>query len=91
MCVNAVSCLATENALVGAIPTEIAQLAQLGLLRLTANQLIGASKNSLDCNFGIRVYPKLKNTLLLHRQYSHGARAVHGYDGARAEQKPIGR
>ena len=49
-------CFVTGNALAGAIPTEIGQLAQLQYLYLDENQLTGASKNSLDCNFGIRVY-----------------------------------
>ncbi len=44
-----------ENALAGAIPTEIGQLAQLVGLELRDNQLAGASKNSLDCKFGVRV------------------------------------
>jgi hypothetical protein len=48
-----------ENALAGAIPTEIGQLAQLVHLDLHFNQLTGASKNSLDCNFGIRVNLRL--------------------------------
>jgi hypothetical protein len=56
VCVNAISCLVTENVLAGAIPTEIGQLAQLKSLDLNTNQLIGAcSGNSLDYN-GIRVY-----------------------------------
>ena len=42
----------TENALAGAVPTEIGQLAQLAVLRLDTNQLTGAwPKNSLDCNW----------------------------------------
>ena len=45
-----------ENALAGAIPTEIGQLAQLIRLDLENNQLTGAPKNLLYCNFGIRVY-----------------------------------
>ena len=69
---------ASENALAGAIPTEIGQLAQLVRLDLQNNQLAGASKNSLDCNFGIRVYRKLKNDLLAaqatFRRSSSGAR-----------------
>ena len=44
-----------KNALAGAIPTEIGQLAQLVGLELRDNQLAGASKNSLDCKFGVRV------------------------------------
>jgi hypothetical protein len=46
----------SENALAGAIPTEIGQLTQLTGLSLSYNQLTGASENSLHCNFGIRVY-----------------------------------
>ena len=37
----------SENALAGAIPTEIGQLTQLLILDLSFNQLTGASKNSL--------------------------------------------
>ena len=48
----------SENALAGAIPTEIGQLTQLLILSLSYNQLTGASKNSLHCNFGIRSYTK---------------------------------
>ena len=81
----------TENVLAGAIPTEIGQLAQLKNLDLHETQLIGAcTGNSFGYN-GMRVYPKLKKTLLLHRQHSYGARAVHRYDAARAVQKPIDR
>ena len=46
----------SENALAGAIPNEIGQLTQLLTLSLGSNQLTGASKISLRCNFGIRVY-----------------------------------
>ena len=81
----------SENALAGAIPTEIGQLAQLVRLDLSYNQLTGASKNSLHCNFGIRVYRKLKKTFLLHRQHSDGARAVHGDDAPRSAHQPIDR
>ena len=60
MCVNAISCLVTENMLAGAIPTDIGQLAQLKDLLLYLNQLIGAcTGNSFGYN-GIRVYQKLK-------------------------------
>ena len=42
----------TENALAGAVPTEIGQLARLTALRLDSNQLTGAwPKNSLLCNW----------------------------------------
>ena len=42
----------TENALAGAVPTEIGQLAQLTQLSLSFNQLTGAwPKNSLDCDW----------------------------------------
>ena len=81
----------SENALAGAIPTEIGQLTQLLTLSLSSNQLTGASKNSLHCNFGIRVYRKLKKTFLLHRQHSDGARAVHGYEATLAAQQQIDR
>ena len=61
MCVNAISCLVTETVLVGAVPTEIGQLAQLKKLNLGENQLIGAcTGNSLDYN-GIRVNIRLTN------------------------------
>ena len=43
---------AIENALAGAIPTEIGQLAQLVSLDMCWNQLTGACpKNSLECNW----------------------------------------
>ena len=79
MCVNAISCLVTENVLVGAIPTEIGQLAQLTKLDLHENHLIGAcTGNSLDYN-GIRVYNNLKKTSLLRRYNPDGAGALHSY------------
>jgi hypothetical protein len=84
-------CFVTGNALAGAIPTEIGQLAQLQYLYLNENQLTGASTNSLDCNFGIRVYQHLKKTFLLCRQHSHGIRPLHVTDGALPVQQPIDR
>ena len=79
-----------ENALAGAIPTEIGQLAQLVDLDLHGNHT-GASKNSLDCNFGVRVYNNLKKTSLLRRYNPDGAGALHGYDAPLAEPKRIER
>ena len=76
----------SENALAGAIPTEIGQLTQLLTLDLSFNQLTGASKNSLHCNFGIRVYRNLKKTFVLRRYDPDGARALHGYGRARPVQ-----
>ena len=72
----------SENALAGAIPTEIGQLTQLTGLSLSYNQLTGASENSLHCNFGIRVYQHLKKTFLTRRQHSHGIRLLHGTEDA---------
>ena len=80
-----------ENALAGAIPTEIGQLAQLIRLDLENNQLTGAPKNLLYCNFGIRVYQHLKKTFLLCRQHPHGIRPLHVTDGPRTVEQQIDR
>ena len=89
MCVNAISCLVTENVLAGAIPTEIGQLAQLKSLDLNMNQLIGAcSGNSLDYN-GIRVYNNLKKTSLLRRYNPDRAGALHGYGEPPAVEQQV--
>ena len=91
MCVNAISCLVTETVLVGAVPTEIGQLAQLKKLNLGDNELIGVcTGNSLDYN-GIRVYRELKKTFLLRRQHSHGIRLLHSTGGALSERQRIDR
>ena len=51
-------CFVPENALVGAIPTEIGQLAQLARLDLDRNQLTGAPKTHL---IAILVYESTEN------------------------------
>ena len=81
----------SENALAGAIPTEIGQLTQLTGLILSYNQLTGASENSLHCNFGIRVYQHLNKTSLLRRQHPHGIRPLHGNEGTLSVQQRIDR
>ena len=80
-----------ENALAGAIPTEIGQLAQLIRLDLENNQLTGAPKNLLYCNFGIRVYQHLNKTSLLRRQHPHGIRPLHGNEGTLSVRQRIDR
>ena len=44
-------CFVPENALAGAVPTEIGQLAQLVRLDLSYNQLTGASKKLTSLQF----------------------------------------
>ena len=57
-------CFVTGNALAGAIPTEIGQLAQLNTLYVNQNQLAGAcTENSLDCN-GKGGYHELKKDVV---------------------------
>ena len=61
MCVNAISCLVTETVLVGAVPTEIGQLAQLKKLNLGENQLIGACTGNSHARLVTMEYEEIKN------------------------------
>ena len=54
----------SENALAGAIPTEIGLLAQLVRLDLSYNKLTGASKKLTSLQFWYTSIPRTKKDLL---------------------------